>query len=126
MKRPCRQADGLYHIKGRTYKMLIGSRQQVFHGTAFKTEGLLQKSDLIMNRWGRIVSRKKHSTAKKHNRLHEHGFFNKKGKFGFVRRTIRRKLRKTSKKTGGDDTIANDVTHNDVTSNNVTSNNADL
>jgi len=98
MKRPTRQADGLYHIKGRTYKMLKGSRQQVYHGTAFKTEGELVKSDLVMNRWGRIVSRKKHVTAKRHNRLHEHGFYNKKGQFGFVRRTIRNKLRKTAKK----------------------------
>jgi hypothetical protein len=98
MKRPTRQADGLYHIKGRTYKMLKGSRQQVYHGTAYKTEGNLLKKGLFKNNRGYIVSRKKHFTAKKHNRLHEHGIFNKKGEFGIVRRTVRNKLRKTAKK----------------------------
>lgn len=90
MKRPCRQPDGLYHIKGKTYKQLLGSREQVMNGTAFKTEGLLQKADLVMNRWGRIVSLKKHKTSKRHNRLHEYGFYNKKGKFGAIRRTARK------------------------------------
>ena len=36
--------DGLYHIKGHTYKMLIGSKAQVFHGTAYKTAGGLTKT----------------------------------------------------------------------------------
>ena len=97
MKRPVRQPDGLYHIRNKTYKMLMGSRQQVFHGTAYKTEGLLTKDKLVMNKWGRIVSKKKHITAKKHNRLEEHGFFAKKGKFGYVKRGTRRH-RRTAKK----------------------------
>jgi len=69
MKRPMRQSDGLYHIHGKTFKMLIGSRQQVWNKTAFKTEGLLTRDQLIMNKWGRIVSKKKHATAKKEKRL---------------------------------------------------------
>jgi hypothetical protein len=36
-----KSADGKYHIKGKTYEMLIGSRAQVWHGTAFKTNGNL-------------------------------------------------------------------------------------
>ena len=39
----------------------IGSRAQVMHGTADHTSGGLKKGDLKMNKWGRIVSRKKSS-----------------------------------------------------------------
>jgi hypothetical protein len=85
--------------------MLIGSRQQVWHGTSYKTAGELTKSDLMMNKWGRIVSKKKHATAKKEKRLQRHGFFAKKGKFGFIRRSVRgskkSKRIKTAKRRGG-------------------------
>ena len=94
-KRPHRSADGTYHIHGKKYKELFGSRQQVMNGTAYKTAGELTKSDLIMNKWGRIVSRKKHATAKNEKRLVKHGYSAKKGKFGYVK--INRKLRKTRK-----------------------------
>ena len=36
------------------------------------------------NKHGEIVSRKKHITAKREKRLEKHGYFAKKGKFGFV------------------------------------------
>ena len=88
MKRPERQSDGHYHINGKKYKILIGSRHQVWNGTAYKTEGLLVKSDLMMNKWGRIVSKKKHATAKREKRLEKHGFFAKKGKFGYVKKSV--------------------------------------
>ena len=58
-KRHQRQSDGLYHINGKTYKILRGTRAQVYHSTAFQTPGLLDKSKLMMNKHGRIVSRKK-------------------------------------------------------------------
>lgn len=90
MKRPEKQSDGYYHIDGSAYKVLIGSRHQVWNHTAYKTKGNLTKKDLIMNKWGRIVSKKKHQTARKERRLEKHGFFAKKGKFGFVRKTPRR------------------------------------
>lgn len=86
MKRPQRQSDGHYHIKGRKFPELIGSRRQVWHGTAFKTEGGLVKSDLMMNKHSRIVSRKKHATAKREKRLQKHGYFTRKGKFGAVKK----------------------------------------
>jgi hypothetical protein len=69
MKRPVRQSDGKFHLHGKTYKELFGSRQQVHNETAYKTTGGLVKSDLYMNKWGRIVSQKKHVTAKKEMRL---------------------------------------------------------
>jgi hypothetical protein len=96
-KRPHRSEDGTYHINGKKYKELFGSRQQVMNGTAYKTAGELTKTHLMMNKWGRIVSRKKHSTAKKEKRLLKHGYTAKKGKFGYVkvsgRKTRGRKIR---------------------------------
>ena len=89
MKRPERQADGFYHINGKKYPQLFGSRQQVWNGTAYKTEGLLIRSDLMMNKWRRIVSKSKHVTAKREKRLEKFGFFAKKGQFGYVKKTPR-------------------------------------
>jgi hypothetical protein len=94
MKRPVRSEDGTYHIKGKTYKNLIGSRQQVYHGTVYKTSGNLTKSHLMMNKHGRIVSALKHKTAKKEKRLEKAGYFAKKGKFGYVKKDKTRKSRK--------------------------------
>jgi hypothetical protein len=95
VNRPHREEDGLYHIEGKTYKELFGSRQQVWHETAYKTSGELKKSDLFMNKWGRIVSAAKHATAKKEKRLQKYGYFAKKGRFGYVKRATR-SSRKTS------------------------------
>jgi hypothetical protein len=66
-------------------KMTVGSRAQVWHGTAKHTSGGLTKTQLMMNRAGRIVSRKKHHSAKKDNRLVKAGYKTKKGHFGFVK-----------------------------------------
>lgn len=97
MKRPVRGDDGKYHIHGKSYKELFGSRTQVHNGTAYKTTGGLTHNDLIMNKWGRIVSEKKHKTAKKEKRLQKYGYYTKKGKFGYVKKNSRR----SSKKHGG-------------------------
>lgn len=43
----------------------VGSRAEVWHGTAKHTAGGLKKKDLMKNKHGRIVSRKMHETAKK-------------------------------------------------------------
>ena len=90
MKKPYRQADGFYHVDGKLYKTLFGSREQVMNGSVHKTTGGLTKADLVMNKWGRIVSAKKFKTAKKEMRLQKHGFFAKKGKFGAVTRKMKR------------------------------------
>lgn len=82
------------------HKHTVGSRAEVFHGTAKHTSGGLEKSDLLKNKWGRIVSAKKHKTAKKEKRLQKAGFFAKKGEFGVVKR-ITMKQRKSMKKRGG-------------------------
>jgi hypothetical protein len=72
-------------IHGHKYEILEGSRAQVLHGTAYKTSGGLKKNDIMMNKNGRIVSRKKHITAKKERRLVKAGYGTKKGKFGYVK-----------------------------------------
>lgn len=82
------------------YNHTVGSRAEVFHGTAKHTSGGLEKKDLLKNKWGRIVSAKKHKTAKKEKRLQKAGYFTKKGEFGAVKRKTS-KNRKTSKKRGG-------------------------
>ncbi len=73
MKRVSRHADGKYHIKGRVYDMLEGSRAQVWHETAYKTTGGLVRDDLMMNKHGRIDSMAKPKTAKKEKRLTKGG-----------------------------------------------------
>jgi hypothetical protein len=100
MKRPVRSTDGLYHIKGKSYKMVRGSRAQVWNGTAYKTEGGLLRSALMKSH-GRIVSAKKHKTAKKELRLQKYGYFAQKGKFGYVKKSASRKLRKSLRKKKG-------------------------
>jgi hypothetical protein len=99
MKRPVRGDDGMYLVKGKKYPELFGSRQQVFNGTSYKTEGNLTKSDLMMNKWGRIVSVKKYKTAKKEKRLEKAGYYAEKGKFGYVKRNTK-KNRKSMKTVG--------------------------
>ena len=71
----------------------IGSRRQVWNGTAKKTSGGLTKSDLIMSH-GRIVSKSKHFSAKKEMRLLKHGYGTKKGKFGYVKINSKKHRRK--------------------------------
>jgi len=82
--------DGKYHINGAKYELLEGSRAQVWHGTAYKTPGNLLKSNLMMNKHGRIVSKRKHTTAKKDKRLVKAGFLTKKGTFGFIKKSATR------------------------------------
>ena len=77
----------------------IGTRAQVWHGTSKKTSGGLTKPDLMMNKSGRIVSRSKHFSAKKEQRLLKHGYGTQKGKFGFVK--VGSKKMKGSKKMRG-------------------------
>jgi hypothetical protein len=69
----------------------IGSRAKVWHGTAKRTSGGLKKNDLMINKHGRIVSKKTSKSAKKDKRLEKAGFKPVKGKFGFVRTNLSRK-----------------------------------
>ena len=82
-----------------TFEQTNGSRAQVWHGTAKKTSGGLTKTALMMNKHGRIVSRKKHNTAKREKRLVKAGFLTKKGHFGFIKKGTRR--HRSKKMRGG-------------------------
>ena len=81
-----RTSTGKYAVAGKTYESLIGTRAQVWHGTAYKTSGGLTHSHLMKNKSGRIVSKSKHVSAKKNNRLVKAGYLTKKGHFGFVKK----------------------------------------
>lgn len=60
----------------------VGSKAQVWHGTAKHTSGGLTKSHLMMTKNNRIVSKKKHAAGKKALlRLKKAGFVAKKGTF---------------------------------------------
>ena len=105
-KRNVKGSDGKYHINGKVYELLNGSRAQVYHQTAYKTTGGLLKKDLTKNKQNRIVSKKKQVTAKKERRLQKHGYTAKKGKFGAVKLSRshshspkRKKTRKRSRRT---------------------------
>ena len=80
-----KDTNGKYVIQGRKYETLTGSRAQVMHGTAYKTTGDLTKNDLIQNKNGRIVSKKKHYLEKKVKRLIKAGYGTRKGHFGAIR-----------------------------------------
>jgi len=65
-----------------TPTMKVGSKAQVFHGTAERTVGGLRKADLMQTAAGRIVSKKQHEQGKKAiNRLRAAGYVAKKGEF---------------------------------------------
>jgi hypothetical protein len=59
----------------------VGSKAQVWHGTADHTSGGLKKKDLMKHK-GRIISRKKHAQGKKaFKNLVKAGYKPKKGTF---------------------------------------------
>ena len=99
MKRVHKSADGKYHIAGKKYHVLVGSRAQVHHGTAYKTTGGLKHGDLMMNKHHRIVSKKKHATAKREKRLEKASYKPKKGKFVLMRKGNRTRSARGSRKS---------------------------
>ena len=97
-----RTSTGKYSVSGKTFDVLIGTRAQVWHGTAYKTTGGLTKSHIMKNKSGRIVSKAKHMSAKKDKRLVKAGFLTKKGHFGFIKNgKSMKKGRKGSRKMRG-------------------------
>ena len=111
VKRVHKGSDGYYHVAGGKFKVLVGSRAQVMHGTAYKTKGGLKKSALKFNKHGKIVSRAK-SSSNPLKRLTDAGYRTKKGKFGSFhdgsdgrhgrrsrRRRKSRKRRRTAKRS---------------------------
>ena len=63
-------------------QVTVGSKAQVFHGTAKRTSGGLVKADLMKTDKGRIVSKKAHAAGLVAiKRLRNAGFVAKKGEF---------------------------------------------
>jgi hypothetical protein len=69
MKRISKSSDGFYHIGNCKYKKCFGSREEVWNGDAYKTTGELTKSDFIINKAGKIISKKKFIQEKEFNRF---------------------------------------------------------
>jgi hypothetical protein len=64
----------------------VGSKAQVWHGTAAHTSGGLTRKDLMKTKKGRIVSKKKHSIGMRRIKtLRKLGFKAKKGTFKLFR-----------------------------------------
>ena len=60
----------------------VGSKAQVYHGTAHHTKGGLTRKDLMKNKRGKIVSKKQAAAGKKaFSRLRKLGYVPKKGTF---------------------------------------------
>ena len=69
----------------------VGTKAQVFHGTAKHTSGGLKKADLVQNKHGRIVSRRKQAAGRKAlKHLRAAGYTAKKGKFVLFRKSGRK------------------------------------
>jgi hypothetical protein len=65
----------------------VGTKAQVFHGTAKHTSGGLTRSDLMKTKKGRIVSKRKHAAGRVAlRRLKAAGYSAKKGTFKLFRK----------------------------------------
>lgn len=51
--------NDLYEVDGKHYEILEGTRQEVWAGKAYKTAGGLLKQNLLLNKLGNIVSKRK-------------------------------------------------------------------
>ena len=71
---------------------------KVWHGTLKKTSGGLTKKDLMKNKWGRIVSKKRHNLAKKNKFLIKAGYVTQKGKFGAKKKKLTQKKKSRGRK----------------------------
>ena len=86
----------------------VGSKAEVFHGTARHTSGQLHKKDLMKHK-GRIISRKKHAAGKKAiKHLFSLGYKPKKGTFKLMRKSMvdGRKKKQTRKRGGANGLVS--------------------
>lgn len=68
-KRLSKNKDGKYHIEGKVYDKLFGTRQEVWDGGAYKTTGELYKDELMIGNNGKLVSKTKSIQEMKNNRF---------------------------------------------------------
>ena len=72
-KKFTKNKNGTYNIDGHMYKILFGSRTEVWNETSYKTTGGLLKSDLMINKNGKVVSKKKCLQETLYNRFQKAG-----------------------------------------------------
>ena len=69
----------------------VGTKAQVWHGTAKHTSGGLTRKDLMKTKKGRIVSRRKHAAGQRAiKKLRKMGYIAKKGKFSLFTKKSKR------------------------------------
>ena len=71
LKRLTKSSDGFFHIDGFKYSQCFGTRDEVWKRTAYKTAGGLTIHNLMINKHGKIVSKKKFIAEKDGIRLSE-------------------------------------------------------
>lgn len=71
-KKNMRNKQGTYIIDGKEYKKIEGTRQEVWDGIAYKTTGGIKKIDIISNKNGKLISKKKAILAAFQNHLEEY------------------------------------------------------
>ena len=69
LKKIMKNTDGMYDIGEKQYELLEGTRQEVWDGKAYKTSGGLLKHNLIINKLGNIVSKRKSMSETVNKRL---------------------------------------------------------
>ena len=65
--------NGTYNINNKIYENICGSREDVWNCKAYKTSGGLIKNDLILNKNGKIVSKKKCIQETVYKRFEKYG-----------------------------------------------------
>ena len=81
------------------FKQRVGSKRQVWNGTARETPGGIKKSGLFQDKYGNIKSKKASRSAKKTKNLKRAGWTFKKGQFGAVRVSEEKKKKKSAKRS---------------------------
>lgn len=69
LKKIIKNKDGMYDIGEKQYELLEGTRQEVWDEKAYKTSGGLLKHNLIINKLGNIVSKRKSMSETVNKRL---------------------------------------------------------
>jgi hypothetical protein len=67
--RKTKAKDGFFHLEGKQYTLLTGTREEVWNDVAYHTTGGLTKSDLMIGADGKIVSKVKCISSKLDNHL---------------------------------------------------------
>ena len=66
-----KNSDGKYHIHGKVYDKLNGPREEVYNEIAFRTTGGLTKEDIMVNKSGKLVSKRKCIYESNNNKLEQ-------------------------------------------------------